>query len=116
MPDLSRLVSECVQREMEEFRRQKFLHEDSLMKLVNSLEDEMRQIRCGSSPRLDELSLASIEDRVSVLEQKCEFAVRERKYSLQTDLQPAETRLTPVLDQATNMKSSNVVWAAWRTK
>ena len=100
MPDLSRLVSECVQREMEEFRRQRFLHEDSLMKRVNSLEDEMRQIGCGSSPRLDESSLASIEDRVSVLEQKFELAVGERKFSLQTDLQSVETRLTRVLDQA----------------
>ena len=52
MPDLSRLVSECVQREMEESRRQRFLHEDSLMKRVNSLDDEILQIRCGSFPLL----------------------------------------------------------------
>ena len=99
-PDLSRLVSECVQRELEEFRRQRFLHEDSLMERVNSLEDEMRQITCGSSPRLGESSLASIEDRVSVLEQNFELAVGERKFSLRTDLQSVETRLTRVLDQA----------------
>ena len=100
MPDLPRLVPEFVQREMEEFRRQRFLHEDFLMKRVNSWEDEMGLIRCGSSPRLDGSSLASIEDRASVLEQTSRLAVGERKFSLQTDLQSVETRLTRVLHQA----------------
>ena len=100
MPDLSRILSECLQREMEEFRRQGFLHEDCLMKRVNYLEDEIRQIRCGSSPRLDESSLASMEDRVLVLELLVGLGVGERKFSLQTELQSVETRLTCVSDQA----------------
>ena len=103
IPDLPRLVSECVQREMEEFRRQRCLDEDSLMKRIHSLEDEIRQITCGCSPRLESVSLAVIENRVLVLEQLVELGVTregERRFSLQIELQSVETRVTLFVGQA----------------